>query len=98
MPFVGLTMVSCERGVMRQSPQGIYLSTDEGREELAAPPYQGPRRRADRASRRAGGRTRRLPNGEWGKTNLEICPGDFEKAHAKAGTSPSETLLTPRAA
>ncbi|HMI96424.1 MAG TPA: Gfo/Idh/MocA family oxidoreductase, partial [Micropepsaceae bacterium] len=41
MPFVGLTIVSCERGVMRQSPDGIYLYTDEGREEIAVPPYQG---------------------------------------------------------
>ena len=41
MPFVGLTLVSCERGLMRQSPDGLYLYTDEGREEIALPPDKG---------------------------------------------------------
>jgi phthalate 4,5-cis-dihydrodiol dehydrogenase len=73
MPFVGLTIVSCERGVMRQSPHGLYLYTDEGREEIALPPYRG--RAAELIELRDALKENRetSPNGEWGKANLEIC-------------------------
>lgn len=33
-PFFGLTLVSCERGDIRQSPDGLYIYTDDGREEI----------------------------------------------------------------
>jgi phthalate 4,5-cis-dihydrodiol dehydrogenase len=80
MPFVGLTIVSCERGVMRQSPHGLYLYTDEGREEIMIPPYQG--RAAELIELRdalAEGRDV-FPNGEWGKANLAICLAILESA------------------
>jgi phthalate 4,5-cis-dihydrodiol dehydrogenase len=73
MPFVGLTLVSCEGGVMRQSPHGLYLYTDKGREEIALPPYRG--RAAELIELRDALNENRdvCPNGEWGKANLEIC-------------------------
>ena len=73
MPFVGLTLVSCERGLMRQSPDGLYLYTDEGREEIAIPPNPG--RAAELIELRDALQEKRdvFPNGEWGKANLEIC-------------------------
>lgn len=33
-PFFGLTLVSCEHGDLRQSPDGIWLYDDEGQREL----------------------------------------------------------------
>ncbi len=33
-PFFGLTIVSCERGDIRQSPDGIFVYTAEGRQEF----------------------------------------------------------------
>jgi len=73
MPFAGLTLVSCERGVMRQSPKGLYLYTDEGREEMAVPPYLG--RAAELIELRDALNEGRdvFPNGEWGKANLGLC-------------------------
>jgi len=73
MPFAGLTVVSCERGAMRQSPQGLYLYTDDGREEISIPPYLG--RAAELIELRDALEEGRdvFPNGEWGKANLEIC-------------------------
>jgi len=73
MPFVGLTIVSCERGVMRQSPDGLYLYTDDGREEIPIPPYRG--RAAELIELRDALTENRdvFPNGEWAKANLEIC-------------------------
>ena len=80
MPFVGLTIVSCERGVMRQSPEGIYLYTDEGREEIPVPLYLG--RAAELIELRDALAEDRdvFPNGEWGKANLEICLGILASA------------------
>ncbi|MEE8440030.1 MAG: Gfo/Idh/MocA family oxidoreductase, partial [Micropepsaceae bacterium] len=41
MPFFGLHIVSFERGLIRQSPNGLLVYTDEGCEEMLLPPYQG---------------------------------------------------------
>lgn len=38
-PFYGLTLVSCEQGDMRQSPDGVYIYTDDGMEEVKCSPY-----------------------------------------------------------
>lgn len=38
-PFFGLTVVSCERGDIRQSPDGLYIYTADGREEIPCPPF-----------------------------------------------------------
>ena len=72
-PFFGLTVVSCERGVMRQSPQGLFVYTDAGREEIAAPPYQG--RAAELIELRDALREGRgvFPDGAWGKQTLAVC-------------------------
>ena len=80
MPFVGLTLVSCERGVMRQSPDGLYLYTDEGREEIALPRDKG--RAAELIELRDALHEGReaFPDGEWGKANLEICLAILESA------------------
>jgi phthalate 4,5-cis-dihydrodiol dehydrogenase len=72
-PFFGLTIVSCENGVLRQSPAGLYLYTDDGRDELALPPNRG--RAAELIELRdalAEGRDV-FPNGEWGRATLETC-------------------------
>jgi phthalate 4,5-cis-dihydrodiol dehydrogenase len=72
-PFFGLTLVSCERGDLRQSPDGLYLYTQEDREELRCPPF------LDR-----GGELLRLyeavvrnqhvfTDGKWGKATLEVA-------------------------
>lgn len=72
-PFFGLTVVSCERGVMRQSPQGLFVYTDEGREEIAVPPYVG--RAAELIELRDALRGARdvSPDGAWGKQTLAVC-------------------------
>lgn len=72
-PFVGLTLVSCERGLVRQSPKGLYLYTDEGREEIAVPRDLG--RASELIELRDALRQGRdvFPNGAWGRANLQIC-------------------------
>ena len=71
-PFFGLTLVSCEKGDIRQSPDGLYIYTDQGRKEISCDPFM------DRA-----GELRRLyeaavqgqpefSDGRWGKATLEV--------------------------
>nr|TFG54991.1 MAG: hypothetical protein E4H34_01405 [Hyphomicrobiales bacterium] len=73
MPFFGLHIVSFERGVIRQSPNGLLVYSDEGCEEIFLPPYLG--RAAELTELRDALHENRdvFPNGEWGKANLEIC-------------------------
>src|SRR6185312_1553164 len=42
-PHFGLTLVSCERGDIRQSPDGLYVYAEAGREEIAVPTDKSPR-------------------------------------------------------
>lgn len=40
-PFFGLTIVSCEHGVIRQSLDGVYVYDKNGRHEIAVTPNRG---------------------------------------------------------
>ncbi|HLN87555.1 MAG TPA: Gfo/Idh/MocA family oxidoreductase [Candidatus Limnocylindrales bacterium] len=70
-PFFGLTLVSCERGDIRQSPDGLYLYTDQGREEITCVPFMD---RAGELRRLYEAATQGRPefaDGKWGKATLE---------------------------
>jgi len=72
-PFFGLTVVSCERGMIRQSPDGIFVYTEDGREEIPCPKGHG--REFELLELRdalAEGRNV-FPDGTWGKATLEVC-------------------------
>ncbi len=82
-PFFGLTIVSCERGVIRQSPQGLSVYGDSGRREIALP-----------AERARGSELRELveairadrdpfPGAAWGKATLEVCLAILDSAHER---------------
>jgi phthalate 4,5-cis-dihydrodiol dehydrogenase len=80
MPFFGLTVVSCERGVIRQSPDGLYIYDANGCEEVPVPP--NPERAAEFATLRDALATgdRAFPDGRWGKATLEVCLAILESA------------------
>ena len=42
-PHFGLTLVSCERGDIRQSPDGLFVYSDKGREEIELASDRSPR-------------------------------------------------------
>jgi phthalate 4,5-cis-dihydrodiol dehydrogenase len=89
MPFFGLTIVSGERGVIRQSPDGLYLYSDAGCEEIAVPP--NPERAAELLELRGALREKRrvFPDGRWGAATLEVCLAILESAQ-----SGREVILT----
>jgi phthalate 4,5-cis-dihydrodiol dehydrogenase len=71
-PIYGLTLVSCEKGDMRQSPDGIYLYTKDGCREIPCPAFLD---RGEALSRlvEAVSEHRPAPNdGRWGKATLEV--------------------------
>ncbi|MFM0070998.1 Gfo/Idh/MocA family oxidoreductase [Paraburkholderia sediminicola] len=73
-PFFGLTIVSCERGEIRQSPQGLIVYTDSGRSDLQLPTGGSPRSRVMAEFHDAiSGRRAALHDGAWGLANLEVC-------------------------
>jgi phthalate 4,5-cis-dihydrodiol dehydrogenase len=71
--FFGLTIVACQRGVIRQSPRGVYVYADGGREEIACARDEG--RSAElRELHQAVAQDRpAFPDGRWGKATLEVC-------------------------
>lgn len=80
-PFFGLTLVSCERGDMRQSPDGLWIDTPQGRTAVRVATEPSPRqlvlnhwiaqirRGADIAN-----------DGSWGLATLEICEAALRSA------------------
>jgi phthalate 4,5-cis-dihydrodiol dehydrogenase len=71
-PFFGLTLVSCEKGDIRQSPDGLYIYIDKGREEILCPPFLD---RAGDLLKLYEAVTQNRPvftDGKWGKATLEV--------------------------
>ncbi len=83
MPFFGLTIVSCERGAIRQSPDGLYVYDDTGCEEVAVPP--NPERAAELIELRDALAENRavFPDGRWGAATLEVCRAIIDSAERK---------------
>jgi phthalate 4,5-cis-dihydrodiol dehydrogenase len=80
-PFFGLTLVSCERGDIRQSPQGLFIYTEEGRRQVDLPTDRSPRDLVMAEFHDAiTDRARPIHDGRWGLANLEICVAALESS------------------
>ena len=74
-PFYGLTIVACERGILRQSPDGLYIYDQNGRHEVICDdeaPVSLDLHELLASIREA---REPFPNGKWGKATLEVCLG-----------------------
>jgi phthalate 4,5-cis-dihydrodiol dehydrogenase len=88
-PTFGLTIVSCERGDIRQSPRGLYIYTANGREEIELPTDKSPRDLVlDESHGAISGERIPVHDGAWGLANLEICV-----AAIKSSETGSEIVL-----
>jgi len=79
-PHFGLTVVSCERGDIRQSPDGLLIYSDKGREEIALPKDNSPRDLVLREFAQAIAGKSTTHNGRWGLANLEVCTAAIESS------------------
>ena len=76
-PFFGVTLVSCERGDIRQAPNGLRLHTRSGVQEIPVSVKRSPRERVldewHAAIAPVPGNAPALHGGAWGLANLELC-------------------------
>jgi phthalate 4,5-cis-dihydrodiol dehydrogenase len=80
-PHFGLTLVSCERGDIRQSPDGLFVYSDKGRDEIALPNDRSPRDLVlDEFADVISGKSRAIHDGRWGLANLEVCLAAIESS------------------
>ncbi len=82
-PFFGLTIVSCERGVIRQSPDGLFVYDENGCEEILI--RDNPGRAAELIELRDALNEGRdcFPNGRWGRATLEVCLGILQSGRER---------------
>ena len=80
MPFFGLTIVACERGHIRQSPDGLFVYTENGCEEIVVRHNAG--REAELVELVAAIEERRpaFPDAAWGRATLEVCLGILQSS------------------
>jgi len=79
-PFFGLTVVSCEKGDIRQSPDGLYLYTEEGREEVLCPPFLDRGMELKKLYEAVVEKRPVLTDGRWGKAAMEIVLAILESS------------------
>lgn len=79
-PHFGLTLVSCEGGDIRQSPDGLLVYDADGCEEIRLPENRSPRDLVlDEFFEAVAGRPA-LHDGWWGASVVEICAAAHESS------------------
>ena len=97
-PFFGLTLVSCEGGDIRQSPQGLQVFTPQGVEDIVLPTGRSPRDLVMAEFHDAiTGRAPAVHDGRWGLANLEVCAAAIESARLGSDIRLHEQVGLPRA-
>jgi phthalate 4,5-cis-dihydrodiol dehydrogenase len=95
-PFFGLTVVSCERGAIRQSANGLLVYDDEGVHEL--PIQREMRGRAAELMDLYGAVVNGAPifhDGRWGRATLEVCVAILESARTHRTCEMSNQVAMP---
>lgn len=79
--FFGITILTCERGDIRQSPDGLYLYTIDGRSERVLPLERDQRTLLlTEACDTIAGTRAPLHDGAWGMADVEVCLAVTESA------------------
>jgi len=80
-PFFGLTIVTCQKGDVRQSPDGLYLYTANGRSEV---PIEGGAHGREAEMRELYDSVVNdrpaFHDGRWGEATLEVCLAILESS------------------
>lgn len=71
-PFFGLTIASCERGDIRQSPDGLYVYDSEGKREITLDPKGHGRGELSEMRDALKEDRPTFPNARWGMATLEV--------------------------
>jgi phthalate 4,5-cis-dihydrodiol dehydrogenase len=92
--FFGLTIASCEHGDIRQSPNGLYVYTDKGREELSLSQKVRSGELQELVDSVAQDRPS-FPDARWGKASLEAIMAIFQSARERREIQLSAQVPTP---
>lgn len=80
-PNFGLSLASCEQGDIRQSPDGLYVYSAKGREEIRVPSQRSAYSAVLNELLGALDRNEQpLHDGRWGMANLEVCEAALRSA------------------
>jgi phthalate 4,5-cis-dihydrodiol dehydrogenase len=80
-PFFGLIVVSCENATIRQSPDGLYLYTEKGRNELVLErELRGRLAELNELYESITQDREPFHSGAWGTATLEVCFGILDSA------------------
>jgi phthalate 4,5-cis-dihydrodiol dehydrogenase len=94
-PFYGLTMVSCERGVIRQSPDGLYVYDEKGRREVELPTHRG---RTAELMELYDSVTQNRPtilDARWGMATAEVCLAILESSRERRDVMLKHQTVAP---
>ncbi|MCH8268962.1 MAG: Gfo/Idh/MocA family oxidoreductase [Acidobacteria bacterium] len=82
--FFGFTLVSCEKGDIRQSPNGLTIYGDSGKEEIPLPPARtGREAEIDELYRAVVEDRPVFHDGRWGEATLEVVLAIMESARQR---------------
>jgi phthalate 4,5-cis-dihydrodiol dehydrogenase len=97
-PFFGLTLVSCEKGDIRQSARGVYVYGEDERREVSLSTEDTGRDAVVRELYDAVVKARTpLHGGRWGKANLEVCLAVLTSARERREVRLSHQTAPPPA-
>lgn len=95
-PFFGFTLVSCERGDLRQKPEGLYIYGESGHREIKLP--AGSRGREAEVEELYNAVVNKRPvfhDGRWGAATLEVCLAILESAEKRREVFLSHQVPSP---
>jgi phthalate 4,5-cis-dihydrodiol dehydrogenase len=96
-PTFGLTIVSCERGDIRQSPRGLFVYSADGRREVVLPTDKSPRDLVlDEFHDAMTGKRPPVHDGRWGLANLEVCVAAIESSKVGREIELKHQVASPR--
>lgn len=83
-PFFGFTLVSCDKGDIRQSADGLIVYGEEGKREVALPAgKKGREAEVDELYQAIVENRPVFHDGRWGEATLEVCLAILESAKEK---------------
>jgi phthalate 4,5-cis-dihydrodiol dehydrogenase len=95
-PFFGFTLVSCERGDIRQTPDGLYIYGESQQREI--PLSAGSRGREAEVEELYNAVVHKRPvfhDGRWGAATLEVCLAMLESAKERKEIFLSHQVPSP---
>ena len=95
MPFFGLTIVTCERGVIRQSPDGLYVYSENGRQEIPCPSNRGRAAELIELHEAVTHGRPTLLDARWGMATAEVCMAILQSSRERREIMLTEQTEAP---